>query len=208
MGQKRAVLIATNYSNSSPQTQSCINDTANLSLWLQLHLGFNKSDIMNMTSTPGVNTLLRPTRDNIIKAIQWLIQDAKPDDLLFLSFSSFENCICDFTDHPIDDKTSIIHVLKNEISSVFDSFIYNLLLNCQAKLVCIFDCEMPEEIFQLKSSNNLVVFGSRNSDNKLILNLLKCLTKSPNSSIKDINNQINDIEIQVGESINITSPLL
>jgi metacaspase-1 len=66
--------------------KGCINDVRNIAPFLNQRYNFAYDDMVILTDDQQ-NPAFRPTRANIIKAMQWLVKDAKPNDSLFFHFS-------------------------------------------------------------------------------------------------------------------------
>ena len=68
--------------------KGCINDVKNLSAFLVENYGYKREDMVILTDDPeNTNPISQPTRENIIRAMQWLVADAQPNDALFLHYS-------------------------------------------------------------------------------------------------------------------------
>ena len=80
---KRALLIGINYVGSKYQLGGCLNDVNNMASFLQKSLGYENKNIVMLTD----NTLLKPTRSNILKAFDSLIKVLKTGDEAFFHFS-------------------------------------------------------------------------------------------------------------------------
>jgi len=169
---KKALVIGINYMYSGCQLNGCINDAKNLGLWLELHQKFKASDIMVMTDDLPVMSPLRPNRENILKAIDWLVRDAGVDDLLFLSFSGHSNFVYDYSDHSPGHGHHIIYVLKRNIIDILDTEIRDKLCSNPGKVICILDCCQSGSIFHLKYklNSNFTIDGTvENSVSNLIV---------------------------------------
>jgi hypothetical protein len=83
-GRQKALLIGVNYFGTRAQLRGCINDVKNLHALLTRQYGWDQRSIRTLTDD---NQDRMPTRANITKNLRWLAQDARPGDVLFLSFS-------------------------------------------------------------------------------------------------------------------------
>lgn len=85
-GRRKALLIGINYFDTSAALNGCINDTRNLSSFLEQHYGYERKDMVILTDDQK-QEILQPTKQNILRAMQWLVRDAQPNDSLFLHYS-------------------------------------------------------------------------------------------------------------------------
>ncbi|KAJ3920169.1 peptidase C14, caspase domain-containing protein, partial [Lentinula edodes] len=85
-GKKKALCVGINYFNTSSELRGCINDAQNMQQFLCTHFGYKREDIVMLTDD-AQNPRQRPTRDNILQAMQWLVNNAQPNDSLFFHYS-------------------------------------------------------------------------------------------------------------------------
>ncbi|KAG7195214.1 Ca(2+)-dependent cysteine protease [Scheffersomyces spartinae] len=85
-GQKKALLIGINYFGTRYQLNGCINDARTMFTFLTREWGYSPDDIVMLTDDQP-NYLSIPTRENIIRAMQWLVKDARPNDSLVFHYS-------------------------------------------------------------------------------------------------------------------------
>lgn len=85
-GKHKALLIGINYFGSQNELKGCINDVHNLSGFLMQNYNYKREDMVILTDD-AANPVLQPTKDNILRAMQWLVKDAQPNDSLFLHYS-------------------------------------------------------------------------------------------------------------------------
>ncbi|KAI8340136.1 peptidase C14, caspase domain-containing protein [Chlamydoabsidia padenii] len=78
-GRKRALLIGINYIGTSNQLNGCINDVHNIKNFLIQRFNFKEEDMVILTDDQEEDRF-RPTKANIYSAMQWLVNDAQPDD--------------------------------------------------------------------------------------------------------------------------------
>ncbi|KAI0292168.1 peptidase C14, caspase domain-containing protein [Russula brevipes] len=85
--KRKALVIGINYaSHQDPsfRLRCCIEDAYSMANFLCDHLGFERRDVRIMTdTTPGD----RPTKANILEAMNALVHDAQPGDSFFFYFS-------------------------------------------------------------------------------------------------------------------------
>lgn len=82
---KKAVIIGINYLTvPDSRLSGCINDALNIKNYLITIEGFEESNIQLLTD----ETLVKPTKSETLKAMDWLVKDAKAGDSLWFSQSS------------------------------------------------------------------------------------------------------------------------
>lgn len=87
---KKALIIGINYYGQRCQLSGCINDAANVRDYLIEDHGFvdDNYHMVVMTDHPdNQDTLLYPTRYNMLQAIRWLVHGNGPGDSVWLSYS-------------------------------------------------------------------------------------------------------------------------
>ncbi|XVF49464.1 hypothetical protein PTKIN_Ptkin04bG0014700 [Pterospermum kingtungense] len=85
-GSKRAVLCGILYKNSRNRLEGCVNDVFNIKKLLVNLYGFSDSSIIILTDDQS-DPETRPTKRNIMKALNWLVQGVRPQDSLVFHFS-------------------------------------------------------------------------------------------------------------------------
>ena len=85
-GRRKALLIGINYFGQRGQLRGCINDVKNMSSYLVEHYGYRREDMVILTDDQQ-NPLSQPTKQNILRAMHWLVKDARPNDSLFFHYS-------------------------------------------------------------------------------------------------------------------------
>ncbi|RCI03735.1 Ca(2+)-dependent cysteine protease [Rhizopus stolonifer] len=78
-GKKRALLIGINYIGTKNQLDGCINDVQNIKTFLTSLYNFDEADMVILTDEQE-ESKFKPTRENILAAMQWLVHDAEPND--------------------------------------------------------------------------------------------------------------------------------
>jgi hypothetical protein len=122
-GRRRALLIGINYFGQQGELRGCINDVKNVSAFLIEKHGYRREDMVTLTDDQP-NPVMQPTKANIIRAMQWLVAGAQPNDALFLHYSGHggqtEDLDGDEEDgydeviYPVDFKTAG-HIVDDEI---------------------------------------------------------------------------------------------
>ncbi|KAI8928014.1 caspase domain-containing protein [Entophlyctis helioformis] len=173
-GNKKALLIGINYFGTSSALAGCINDAQNMRRFLTTRYGFRDDpNHIVMLTDDQQNPVFRPTKQNILNAIQWLVAGSRPGDSLFFHFSGhgsqqadkdgdeedgFDETIC-----PLDFKTA---------GQIVDDDLNNMLvkpLPHGVRLTAVFDCchsgsalDLPFTYLPdgtLKQSNKLATLG-------------------------------------------------
>ncbi|KAF9601459.1 hypothetical protein IFM89_020226, partial [Coptis chinensis] len=86
MGKKRmAILVGCNYPNSPNELHGCINDVLSMHDTLASRFGFEPKNIEVLTDAP--DSLVMPTGANIMKALNRMIDQAEPGDVLYFHYS-------------------------------------------------------------------------------------------------------------------------
>eukprot|EP00879_Flechtneria_rotunda_P001214 GHRR01001361.1.p1 GENE.GHRR01001361.1~~GHRR01001361.1.p1 ORF type:complete len:431 (+),score=130.21 GHRR01001361.1:238-1530(+) len=107
-GRKKALLIGCCYPGTSSALNGCINDVQCIEYCLKHRFGY---------SQPGSIVVLRDdqrhpdyvsTRANILRGIQWLMQDQRPGDSLFFHFSGHGSQQADWTGDELDGQDETI----------------------------------------------------------------------------------------------------
>lgn len=87
-GRRRALLVGVNYFGTRAQLKGCINDVHRSYGLLTQRYGFSPApDSMRVLTDDTVNPQLRPTRENILIGMHWLVENVQPGDVLFFHFS-------------------------------------------------------------------------------------------------------------------------
>lgn len=85
-GKRKALLIGINYFGQKGELRGCINDVQNLSAFLIERYGYRREDMVVLTDDQP-NPVMQPTKANIVRAMEWLVKNAQPNDALFLHYS-------------------------------------------------------------------------------------------------------------------------
>ncbi|CAG8590607.1 20385_t:CDS:2 [Cetraspora pellucida] len=85
-GKKRALLIGINYFGTQYELNGCINDVSNIKNFLISHFKFKESEIMVLTDDQHDPSKI-PTKENMLREMKRLVQNAKPHDSYFFHYS-------------------------------------------------------------------------------------------------------------------------
>jgi hypothetical protein len=91
-GRRKALLIGINYFGQRGQLRGCINDVKNMSAYLNESFGYQREDMVILTDDQQ-NPMSQPTKQNILRAMHWLVKDAQPNDSLFFHYSGMPTSI-------------------------------------------------------------------------------------------------------------------
>ena len=82
-GRRKALLVGCNYRGTNAELRGCVNDVNNMKRYL-ITRGFPEQQMVILTDD---NSRQLPTRENILRHIDWLVQGAAMGDSLFFHFS-------------------------------------------------------------------------------------------------------------------------
>lgn len=85
-GRRKALLIGINYFGTKSQLRGCINDVKNMSTYLNGNFGYAREDMVILTDDQQ-NPMSQPTKQNMLRAMHWLVKDAQQNDSLFFHYS-------------------------------------------------------------------------------------------------------------------------
>ncbi|OMH82790.1 Metacaspase-1, partial [Zancudomyces culisetae] len=143
MGRKRALLIGINYFNSKYKLRGCINDVHRMIKFISEHFGFQEKDMVVLTDDQQ-NPSRIPTRDNILRAMKWLVSDAKPNDSFFFHYSGHGSRVEDEDGDELDGYDETICPVDFEKNGQIVDDVMNAVmvqpLPPGARLTAIFDC--------------------------------------------------------------------
>jgi hypothetical protein len=141
-GRRRALLIGINYFGQERQLQGCINDVHNMTAFLAQNYGYAKEDMVILTDDQQ-DQMSIPTKQNMYRAMHWLVKDARPNDSLFFHFSGHggqtEDLDGDEEDgydqviYPVDFRT-MGHIVDDEMHAIMVA-----PLQAGVRLTAIFD---------------------------------------------------------------------
>jgi len=139
-GNKKALFVGINYFGTSAELKGCINDIKNVSELICARYGF-KNCLYLTDEQPDAK--YKPTYNNIINGMKWLVKGAKSGDSLFFHYSGHGGTAKDTDDDEVDgfDET-ILPVDFNYSGQIVDDVIYaNLVepLPEGCRLTAIFD---------------------------------------------------------------------
>jgi hypothetical protein len=141
-GRRKALFIGINYFGQEGELRGCINDTKNLSQFIMENHGYKREDMIFLTDDQQ-DPNYQPTHANIIRAMQWLVKDAQPNDALFLHFSGHGGQTEDLDGDEEDGNDEVIYPVdfKQNGHIVDDEIHFTVVkpLPPGVRLTCIFD---------------------------------------------------------------------
>ncbi|KAM4063758.1 caspase domain-containing protein [Hirsutella rhossiliensis] len=141
-GRRKALLIGINYFGQKGELRGCINDVHNVSNFLCERYNYKREDMVILTDDQS-NPVMRPTKDNMIRAMQWLVKDAQPNDALFLHYSGHGGQTEDLDGDEDDGFDEVIYPVDHQQNGhIVDDDIHALVvkpLRPGVRLTAIFD---------------------------------------------------------------------
>lgn len=141
-GRRRALLIGINYFGQTGELRGCINDVKNLSKFLMENHGYRREDMVTLTDDQP-DPVMHPTKANIIRAMQWLVNGAQPNDALFLHYSGHGGQTEDLDGDEEDGNDEVIYPVDHkQAGHIVDDQIHELVvrpLQAGVRLTAIFD---------------------------------------------------------------------
>jgi len=139
-GGKKALFIGINYFGTQAELKGCINDVKNVSALVCQRFGFNNCTYL---TDDQQDPSKKPTYDNIINGMKWLVEGAKPGDSLFFHYSGHGGTAKDSETDEIDgfDET-ILPLDYSSKGQIVDDVIYENLVKPLPKgcrLTAVFD---------------------------------------------------------------------
>ncbi|KAF3098971.1 Ca(2+)-dependent cysteine protease [Orbilia oligospora] len=141
-GKRKALLIGINYFNTKRQLNGCINDVMNVRNFLIQSYKYKPEDMVILTDDQS-NPLSVPKRDNILRAMKWLVTDAQPNDSLFFHFSGHGGQVRDLDGDEADGYDETIYPVDYATKGhIVDDLMHDIMvkpLKPGVRLTAIFD---------------------------------------------------------------------
>jgi len=122
--------------------RGCINDAWNVERFLCRRFGYSHGDIVVLTDDQQDPASL-PTRDNILRAMQWLVAGAQPNDSLFFHYSGHGGQTKDLDGDEIDGYDEVIYPVDfKKAGHIVDDLMHDIMvkpLPPGCRLTAIFD---------------------------------------------------------------------
>ena len=141
-GKRKALLIGINYFNTQSELRGCINDVRNIHNFLTTRYSYRAEDIVmltdDQTEMAGV-----PLRQNILRAMQWLVNGAQPNDALFIHYSGHGGQTKDLDGDEEDGMDDVIYPVDHQSQGhITDDEMHDILvkpLQPGVRLTALFD---------------------------------------------------------------------
>ncbi|KAF4305925.1 Peptidase C14 caspase catalytic [Botryosphaeria dothidea] len=141
-GRRKALLIGINYFGQRGQLRGCINDVKNMSNYLNQHFGYKREDMVTLTDDQQ-NPMSQPTKANILRAMHWLVKDARPNDSLFFHYSGHGGQTKDLDGDEDDGYDEVIYPVDfRQAGHIVDDEMHRIMvqtLQPGVRLTAIFD---------------------------------------------------------------------
>lgn len=141
-GRRKALLIGINYNGTRAQLRGCVNDAKNIQRLL-LQNGF-QDDSRHMVLLADEGGGHRPTKENILKGFQWLVQGVAPGDVLFFHFSGHGAQVPDKSGMEADGfNETILPVDYSRAGQIADDILWASLVHplpSGVRMTAIMDC--------------------------------------------------------------------
>lgn len=142
-GRRKALLIGINYYGTKNELRGCINDVKNMSQFLNQYYNYLYDDMVILTDDQRELARL-PTRENILRGMQWLVKDARPNDSYFFHISLHGGLVPDQDGDEEDGFDSCIYPLDFEQAGpIIDDLMHDVMvkpLPAGCGLTALFDC--------------------------------------------------------------------
>ncbi|ODQ80840.1 hypothetical protein BABINDRAFT_161043 [Babjeviella inositovora NRRL Y-12698] len=127
-GRKKALLVGINYAGSKNALRGCINDVKNMSNFLVSHYGYKYEDMVILTDDQNQMNRI-PLKENIIRAMQWLVKDARPNDSLFFHYSGHGGQTKDLDGDEEDGMDDVIYPLDFQTNGpIIDDLMHDVMV--------------------------------------------------------------------------------
>ncbi|KAK0841781.1 Ca(2+)-dependent cysteine protease [Friedmanniomyces endolithicus] len=141
-GRRKALLIGINYFSQRGQLRGCINDVKNMSTYLNQYFDYKREDMVILTDDQQ-NAMSQPTKANILRAMHWLVKDARPNDSLFFHYSGHGGQTKDLDGDEDDGYDEVIYPVDfRQAGHIVDDEMHRIMVhNLQGgvRLTAIFD---------------------------------------------------------------------
>ncbi|KAJ9149487.1 Caspase domain-containing protein [Pleurostoma richardsiae] len=141
-GRRKALLIGINYFGQTGELKGCINDVRNVSSFLTERYGYKREDMVILTDDQS-NSVMVPTRQNILRAMNWLVSGAQPNDSLFLHYSGHGGQTADLDGDEQDGTDEVIYPVDYKSTGhIVDDELHHVVvkpLQAGVRLTAIFD---------------------------------------------------------------------
>lgn len=144
---KKAVIIGINYIGTANALEGCIYDAKSEVTMLTDHFGFPEENIKLLTDDQDDSSLI-PNRQNMVDAIEWLVEGSEKGDVLFFHYSGHGSQVPDTTGQEEDGKNECLcpaDCMSNPWPGavIVDDYLNDRFFDDLpegVRLTCIYDC--------------------------------------------------------------------
>jgi hypothetical protein len=163
----KALIIGINYLNTISELYGCINDANHLQTYFTNKYNFNTNNLCLLTDT----SIIKPTKQNILKKYKDLLVNAKAGEKIFFTYSGHGSFRTDLNNDEIDGKDELLITIdKQSISDDELKTIIDENLPEDVTLFVIFDCCHSGTLMDLKynylAGNEELVINEKISETK------------------------------------------
>lgn len=162
---RKALIIGINYIGTQAALHGCINDALHVKAFLEKEFCLKEDEIHLMTEAGAPE--LRPTRANILKQVEWLVQEATENSQLFIHYAGHGTQVFDRNGDENDGRDECICPLDYSTAGLItdDELRAKLVdpLPKGARLFGLFDCCHSGTILDLKYNYLFQAIGSKDS---------------------------------------------
>jgi hypothetical protein len=131
--------------NAEARLHGCVNDAMSIRELLLSKFGFTEENMLVLTDdSKNTDPKLKPTRANIIDAINWLAYGSKRGDTLFFSYSGHGAQTADLDNDEADGMDELILPCDYRTAGpIIDDDLHRILADPVpngARLICVMDC--------------------------------------------------------------------
>ncbi|KAG8922039.1 Ca(2+)-dependent cysteine protease [Tulasnella sp. 418] len=142
-GRKRGLFIGINYlAAPRAQLEGCINDAKKMRDFVITRFDYNEEDTLLLTDDTR-DPRNYPSKANIIRAMLWLVQDARSNDSLFFHFSGHGGFVKDKDGDEEDGYDEAIYPADyKKAGIIIDDYLHSILvqrLPMECRLTAVFD---------------------------------------------------------------------
>jgi len=149
MSKKIAMLVGINYKNTDLALNGCINDVTSMRNYLVGRQGFDFKSTVLMTD----DTVIKPTKENIIKYLTLGISQMKENDIFYFHYSGHGAQVADRNRDEVDGLDEVLVPIDYEKNGfVSDDTLKALIEKVpeKAKFIAVIDACHSETSFDLK----------------------------------------------------------
>ena len=185
-------MVGINYRNTKNELRGCINDVNSLKLFFNKQDKITNNNIFTLTD----DTLLKPTRNNILEKYKELLINSEKGDIIYFTYSGHGSYTIDRNGDELDGKdellVSIDHkgIADDELKLIADQY-----LKEDVTLFVLFDCCHSGTLLDLKyrylTTNDYkeVIINDRNTESKGNIFFISGSSDSQTSADAYINNK-------------------